>query len=257
MGRPHIEFIHSSAVAARPLEGGPFAGCDARMLSEDPETGASTSLVELRAGQAVDLTGGERAVELFGLGGELALAGRRFSAGSYAFVAPGATNAVLADAAGGGGLVLVMIEELGLEPGSGPVEVLDTNQMRLEDHGVAGVPPGLVIKLLHVDRARGDWTWICAGPPGWQEDRAEIHPTVEEALVLRGDVLLGERGGMVAGDYFWRPPNVRHGPMYSRGGNLIFFRTKGGGMEVTYEAVPGWQRLVDDYRDAEPLYLGG
>jgi len=254
MGRPHIEFIHSTDVPARALADGPFAGASARVLSEDDETGAFTALVELEPGAGVELSGADRAVELFGLRGDVTLAGQPFGPGAYAFVGPGAERTRLE--AGSGGLVLAMIEESGLDRQEGPVEVIDTNQMRLDDHGVAGVPPGLVIKLLHVDRARGDWTWICAGPPGWQEDRAEIHPTVEEALVLRGDVLLGERGGMVAGDYFWRAPNVRHGPMYSRGGNLIFFRTKGGGMDVTWEAVPGWQALVDAYRDVEPFYLG-
>ncbi len=254
MGRPHIEFISSSGVAPRLLEEGPFAGTQARVLSEDDETGAYTALVQMPAGRRADLTGSARAVELFGLRGDLALAGHPFGAGSYAYVGAGAADAQFE--AHGEALVLAMIEEEGPDPAPRPIEVIDTNQMRLADHGVDGVPPGLVIKLLRVDEARGDWTWICAGPPGWQEDRAEIHPTVEEALVLRGDVLLGERGEMGPGDYFWRSPNVRHGPMYSRGGNLIFFRTKGGAMEVTYEEVPGWQRLVDAYRDAEPLYLG-
>lgn len=253
MGRPHLEFIRSSEVPLRPLGCGPFAGVPARVLSEDDETGAYTALVELPHGHRADLSGGARAVELFGLRGELSLEAQPFGAGSYAYVDRGAADAPLD--AHGDGLVLAMVEEEGLPPAAAPIEVIDTNRRRLDDHGVAGVPPGLVIKLLRVDEARGDWTWLCAGPPGWQEDRAEIHPTVEEALVLRGDVLLGERGGMVAGDYFWRPPYVRHGPMYSRGGNLIFFRTKGGGMDVTYEEVPGWQRLVDAYRDAEPLFM--
>jgi len=256
VARPHLEFIRSAGVPARRLEDGPLAGAQARILSEDDETGACTALVALPASHRADLSGGRRAVELFGLSGEASLAGRPFAAGAYAHVPAGAQQALFE--ARSDALVLAMFEQEQdvLDPVTAPIEVIDTNQRRLADHGVAGVPPGLVIKLLRVDEARGDWTWICSTPPGWQEDRAEIHPTVEEAFVLRGDVLLGERGEMGPGDYFWRPPNVRHGPMYTRAGHLIFFRTKGGGMAVSYEEVPGWQRLVDAYRDAEPLYLG-
>lgn len=148
-----------------------------------------------------------------------------------------------------------MVDEAGVAS-AGAVEVIDTHEQKLADHGTPGVPPGLVIKLLHVDEDRGDWTWLASTPPGWQEDRAEVHPTVEEALVLRGDVLLGGRGEMGPGDYFWRPPNVPHGPMYTRQGHVIFFRTKGGGMEVSYEQVPGWRETVEEYREREAFYGG-
>jgi hypothetical protein len=86
------------------------------------------------------------------------------------------------------------------------------------------------------------------------EQRAEIHPTVEESLTLRGDILLGSLGAMTPGCYFWRPPMVPHGPMYSRTGAEFFFRTKGGALEVAYETVPEWDRLVDEYRGREQLY---
>jgi hypothetical protein len=254
MGRPHIEFIQSAEVEPTTLDRGPFAGLAARVLSEDDETGAFSALVGLGAGAVVDLAGSSRPLELFGLRGELTLAGQPFVPGSYAYVPSGTSEASLA--AQGDAELFVMLED---ERPAGPgdeLTVIDTNEQRLADHGIESVPPGLVIKLLRVDAERGDWTWIAAGAPGWQEDRAEVHPTVEEALMLRGDILLGHRGEMSAGCYFWRPPMVHHGPMYSRGGNVFFFRTKGGGMEVTYENVPGWQEMVETYRAKEPLYQG-
>ena len=252
MGRPHIEFIQSADVPSQRSPDGPFGGAEARVLSADAETGAYTALVMLPAGCSVDLSGSSRPVELFVLAGDLELAGQQATAGGYAFVASGTREVGLAVREEV--LLLVMIEDE--RPGSGtPVEVIDTNARKLADHGVEGVPPGLVIKLLRVDDQRGDWTWIAACAPGWQEDRAEAHPTVEEALMLRGDCLLGQHGEMSAGSYFWRPPYVRHGPMYSRGGNVIFFRTKGGSMQVDYEPVPGWQQMVEDYRSKEPLYV--
>ena len=84
--------------------------------------------------------------------------------------------------------------------------------------------------------------------------RAEIHPTVEEAFLIRGDCLLGNRGEMAPGSYFWRPSMVEHGPLANRNGTLFFFRTKGGSMGVTHVPVPGWKALVDEYVGREPYF---
>jgi hypothetical protein len=48
--------------------------------------------------------------------------------------------------------------------------------------------------------------------------------------MLRGDILLGHRGAMEPGSYFWRPANVEHGPMFSLNGGTFFFRSKGGNL---------------------------
>jgi hypothetical protein len=156
MGRPHIEFVQSADVPEEEIAVGVFAGARRRLLSADDADGSWTGLVRLGAGTAYDLSG-SRPVELFGLRGALTLAGEDVSAGFYAFVparADKASVAVRDDA-----LVLVMVEPES-ESGGGRVEVIDTNERRLEDHGVEGVPPGLVIKLQRVDEEKGDWTWI-------------------------------------------------------------------------------------------------
>lgn len=251
MGRPHLEFISSTDVAEDVLPAGPFAGLKARVLSRDDETDAYTALVAAEATWSGAAAHPERPVELLMLKGAGTIGEADLAPATYAFIPAGA-DAALTFAPDS--LALVMVDEPGAAPSAGGVEVIDTHELRLADHGTAGVPPGLVIKLLHVDQDRGDWTWLASSPPGWQEDRAEIHPTVEEALILRGDVLLGGRGEMGPGDYFWRPPDVRHGPMFTRRGHVIFFRTKGGGMEVNYEQVPGWREIVEEYREREPFY---
>jgi hypothetical protein len=192
-------------------------------------------------------------MELLCLRGALTNQGRAFGDGCYADVPAWAAKAPIA--AGEPALLLLMVEELVDRAPPAAINVIDSHERRLELPG-PDVPAGLAIKRLRVDPERGDWTWIGAGAPGYLEDRAEIHPTVEEAFVLRGDVLLGERGEMGPGDYFWRPPNVRHGPIYCRSGRLIFFRTKGGGLTTTYEDVPGWRELVASYRARESLYQG-
>ena len=252
MARPHIEFVQSATVPGEPIPAGPFAGCSARPLSADDETGAFTSLVTVAPGWDGSLAGLDRPVELFALRGALTLAGRRFDAGCHAWVPSGTTDAAVG-AAGSGALVLVMVEAP-RSPTGEPLEIVDSTDLPFRDRTLAAVPPGLIVKPLRVDPETGDRTWIAGVAPGWEEHRAEIHPTVEEAFVLRGDGLLGERGELTAGCYFWRPPNVRHGPMVTVGGQLVFFRTKGGGIEVTYEDVPGWKALVDAYKLKHGIY---
>jgi len=253
VGRPHIEFIHSWEAPADAVPGGPFAGLERRVLSEDDETGAYTALLSLPRGWSGDLGRADRRMELLCLRGALELAGRRLGDGHYADIPAWADPAPVG--APLDSLALLMVEDVAHAGAGGAIDVIDTHERRLELPG-PNVPAGLAIKRLRVDAERGDWTWIGAGAPGYLEDRAEIHPTVEEAFVLRGDVLLGERGEMGPGDYFWRPPNVRHGPIYCRSGRLIFFRTKGGGLTTTYEEVPGWRELVAAYRARESLYQG-
>ena len=251
MGRKHIEFAQAYEVEQKHHSEGPLAGAVEQRQSEDDETGAFTSIVTFPAGWQGDWSGLERPFELFGLKGAGKLGGAQFDAGFYAYAPSGAEGATFT--ATTETQLLLMVEAVEPKRG-GSVEIQDTNELKWADHGVAGVPPGLVIKLLRVDAENGDWTWIAAGPAGWQEDRAEIHPTVEEALMLSGDILLGHRGVMSPGSYFWRVPDIEHGPMYTLDGNTIFFRTKGGAMAVTWVEVPGWKKLVDDYKATKPLY---
>ena len=255
MGRPHIEFIESHEVPIEPFAAAPFAGTRRRLLSEDDETGASTSIVSFAAGWSSDLAGTRRPLEIFGLRGTLELDGERIGPGCYAYVPPSGAPRRLT--AAGDAETLVMIEAAQEADSGEQVSVIDTTEGRWQPPGLdADVPPGILIKLLRVDPVARDWTWVAATVPGWEEQRAEIHPTVEECLMLRGDILLGERGVMTAGSYFWRPPMVHHGPMFCRNGGLFFFRTKGGGMDVTWEAVPNWRELVTRYVEREPYYQG-
>lgn len=254
MGRPHIEFIESHEVPIEPVEAAPLAGTRRRLLSEDDETGASTSIVSFAGGWSGDLAGTGRPLEIFGLRGTLQLDGQPIGPGCYAYVPSSGSRRRLAAPDECEALVMIEAEAADSEE---PVSVIDTTEGRWQPPGLdADVPPGILIKLLRVDPVAQDWTWVAATVPGWEERRAEIHPTVEECLMLRGDILLGERGVMTAGSYFWRPPMVHHGPMFCRNGGLFFFRTKGGGMDVTWEEVSNWRGLVSAYVEQEPYYQG-
>jgi hypothetical protein len=254
MGRPHIEFVRAADIepqsAAVP---GPFAGCMERVLSRDDETSASTALVGMPPAWSGDLAAAGSPLELFVLEGRLELAGEQLGPGFYAYVpqTSGSSSPLSTSTAAH---VLAMVEAPGSSSGGGELLVKDTTAMRWAASAFAEVPAGLVNKRLRDDPATGERTWVAACPPGWMETRAEVHPTVEESLTLRGDILLGRRGGMTPGCYFWRPPMVPHGPMYSRGGAEFFFRTKGGTLDVDYETVADWDALVEEYQAQEPLY---
>jgi len=251
MGRPHIEFVQSLELPAQTLADGPFAGAARRVLSVDEESGASTATLATPAGWSGAVGGDGRPVELFVLRGALELEGRSLAAGCYARVPAGHAALALT----GEGDVLVMIDEPQSDDEES-VQITDTNELRWVASALAAVPPGLVNKRLRQDPRTGDRTWVASCVPGWMEERAELHPTVEEALMLSGDLVLGTRGAMTPGCYFWRPPMVPHGPMYSRDGAQFFFRTKGGTLEVDYETVPGWAGIVDAYRGEDAPYAG-
>lgn len=77
--------------------------------------------------------------------------------------------------------------------------------------------------------------------------RKEKHPVVEEMYLLSGE-LVGHRGRMHAGAYFWRPPEEWHGPFGSPTGNLMIFRTKGGPLSTVYadDEIPfAWDQAYD------------
>ena len=249
MARPHIEFIRLEDVA--PSEATlPFAGCHERRLSTDDETGAYTSAVAFPPGWQGDLARGTRPLELFSLRGAMTLATAAFHPGCYAYVPAGIGDAQLV--AETESLLLVMADAERPPDAHAEVEVVDSEAMAYEPSSVTG----LVIKKLRVDSETGDWTWIAASAPNRVTPRAEIHPTVEEAFLIRGDCLLGGRGEMTPGSYFWRPSMVEHGPLANRNGTLFFFRTKGGGLETTYTDVPNWEETVREYRTREPYFRG-
>ena len=252
MGRPHIEFIDALGVACVPITDGPFAGASRRMLSADADGGGdSTALVHVPPAWSGDLAASTRPMEIFVLDGTLTVAHSVCRPGVHAFVP--ARHAQAKAESPGGCAALVMVE-----PDRAPdddMAVVDSNDMPWTGPPVDGpVPQGIVVKRLRVAPGTGDVSWIAAVVPGWRESRAEVHETIEECLMLRGDILLGRRGVMGPGSYFWRPPRVEHGPMCSLSGGLFFFRSKGGGLTTRHVPVPDWKETVARYTATQPYF---
>jgi hypothetical protein len=253
MPRPHLEFIDAFDAPPTPVHGGPFAGTSRRLLSEDPDAGAWTGLVACPPDWAGPLSAAARPVELFVLRGTIAIDTTAAGPGTYARVPPGAGTPGAASPAGT--LILVLVDaERAPEP-SAAARVIDTSAMPWTGVPLDGpVPQGIVVKRLHADAATGSTTWISAVVPGWRESRAEVHDTIEECFMLRGDILLGARGVMGPGSYFWRPPGVKHGPMCSLNGGVFFFRSIGGSLSTRHVAVPDWEARVARYAATQPYF---
>jgi hypothetical protein len=259
MGRPHIEFIQAYEIAPELVDTGALAGARRRILSADDADGSSTSLVTLPACARLELAELARPLELFMLSGAASLGGAAFAPGCYAYVPAGRSRAEFETQAGAELLLMVEPAAPADPAAADPLQILDVNAMPWDAVRTwLGDRPeraeGIVVKVLRVKPDGDGWTWVASNAVDWTAGYAEVHPTIEEAFMLRGDCLLGTRGVMGPGSYFYRPPMVPHGPMYTRSGALFFFRTRGGGLKTDYVEVPGWEQLVEEYRRSVPFF---
>jgi hypothetical protein len=240
MPREHIEFVHRSELQWEDsdVEGIP-EGPRQKVLSEDPESGASTLLLEVtdeRRDPTADPLTWDHGVELFVLDGEFWLDGKRLGEYDYAYIPP--ETPVTRFGASTDATVLFMPDgELSTTDGGGDgqAQVTVTAEMEWEMVEVPGFPQGAMMKSLYMDEERGDSTWLLGVLPQWHETRIEVHPVVEEAYQVQGSMET-DRGTFTQGSYFWRPADIPHGPFYSEHGCLIFFRTRDGALDVEYIA---------------------
>ena len=65
----------------------------------------------------------------------------------------------------------------------------------------------------------------------YREKRVESHPVVQECYMVWGE-MSGNTGLLVTGSYFWRPPEILHGPYGTKTGAIILSRTEGGSLTV-------------------------
>ena len=244
MGRPFIEFVHEQVLPWQQGSCGKArADVLARVLSTDPETGASSQLLQYPPGWArpepevllVD-------EEFFVLTGSLSIGSRTYGPRSYAFLPAGwlRHGASSSD----GALVLTFFT-------GEPEAVVDPPTSQVNDDGTRVIeyinaldgewggnfhptfPPGAGRKWLRRDPVTKEETWILGTMPLRFGLRPEKHPVVEEMFLLSGQ-LVGPLGKMHPGAYFWRPEEEWHGPFGSLTGNVMLFRTLGGPLSTQY-----------------------
>ena len=261
MARPRIEFIQAQAL---PWQGQPLAelrpGTDARILSEDSETGACSLMVRYPAGWSRETDGFLSADEEFlVLDGDLTVGRYDYGYLGYGHLPAGLPRRRIASHKGA--IVLTFFSAAPeLRPGTADydaarlVEGLDVLAVPYTGNFHPEFPPGAGRKMLFEDPAAGDQSWLL-GTLGlrWAE-RAERHPVVEEMFLIAGEVH-GNLGVMRPGAYFWRPPDIAHGPYGSLTGNVYFFRTKGGKLATDYEAPDRPFAWWPDHRPVVPPEL--
>ncbi len=241
MAREHVEFIQAQVLDWQPW---PYQdNVEYKPLSVDTETGALTGLFKYPAGwheeEAYWLASEE---EFFVITGEMEINKVRYGEGCYGYFPANylrKTVNVIKDT------VVARFIDQAPEPIKYPygeplpvvekeaIECINTFDMRWDkttlDEKLLHLDFGR--KILRIDPETKAKTFLYmvspqTYPEKWQGP-CEYHPTVEEALCLSG-TLAGNRGIMRTGAYFWRPPEVLHGPYGSITGCVLLIRFVGG-----------------------------
>ncbi len=265
MARPHVEFVDSNGLEWQPFPLWNDDGVTVRTLSEDDETGACSLVLNFPAGWQRHQAGyNQAAEELFILQGDFVIDDTRYTTNCYTYL-PAGMLTTKAETGPDGCTILAMYDgrpRFIAANASLPdtkthqyVKLLDTKEMSWRGPHGAGEQPselGIMVKILRQDPQSGATSWLLGILPGWRENRKEVHPVVEESYKLTGDMLLGPRGLMTPGCYFWRPPGVEHGPLYTATGTMSFCRSTGK-LSTVYQAVENGylQELQSTHRGAK------
>jgi len=238
MARPHIEYIQTQSLPWRPdPRFGLGGGAEVKVLSEDVEDGAASLLVRYPAGWT--FPEGRRGAdeEFLVLDGTLEIGETSFGHLCYAHWPAGYRAGPRR--APNGAIALTFFSGDPRKPApqryvaNRLVEHLDAYRVPVTGNFHPEFPPGAGRKSLFTDPETKETSWIlCTMPIRWAE-RAELHDHVEEMYLISGESH-GDRGVMRPGAYFWRPPQVAHGPYGTLTGNLYFFRSKGGPLITNY-----------------------
>jgi hypothetical protein len=241
--RGHIEFIQSQQLAWSHIGGGlARPNVEYKMLSRNPKDGACSIL--MRYPPNWSQSGDEHIQadeEFYVLHGSLEMDNVVYQEDSYAFLPAGWTRHQMRSKHG-----CVIIAFYNREPtlvkssGNGSAELSNRAVKQLD---VAAMPwdmtlndpnlkhLGISRKNLRTDPETGERTFLSLilpqATPKSGKGPQEKHPVVEEAYVISGS-LTGPHGTMYPGAYFWRPPQIPHGPFGSRWGGVSLMRFVGG-----------------------------
>jgi hypothetical protein len=235
MARPHIEFIHAQTLGWQTgVLPTPFDTVACKVLSLDEETGACSTLLRYPKGwssSGVEYLSADH--EFLVLEGSITVGHQRHDFDHYGYLPSGTRHENWGSE--DGAVALTFFSAAPKASASSQTDsVTAVQHINLHDMKwvSADVDPDLDFlriahKILRNDEDKGEKTMIlnCGAqshPEGWKE-AALSHPCVEEMFLLSGDIM-GERGTMHAGSYFWRPPHIWHGPFGSRNGNVCLIR---------------------------------
>ena len=227
MARPFIEFIQ-----AQNLTWDARHGVEIKHLSQDDETGASSSIVRYPPGWQTPGRTLASDQEFFVLDGEIRHGNVIYTQDCYAFWPRGFQRQAMVTPTG----AVVLMFHAAPDPNApyDPDRLTEYVNIREGDWNADLVAMGLDamatfsrIRRLRSDPDTGEITYVTAVLPFFQESQPERHPVIQEIFVLAGEVA-GPHGIMRAGAYVWRPANITHGPYGSTTGAVFLFRSHGG-----------------------------
>ena len=251
MPRPHIEFIQTQMLDWE--RSNINSSALVKNLSFDNSNGASTNIIRypenFEANTSHYLECDE---EFLILSGRILINENSYAKGDYAFFPSGYSRRKIkceeqTD-------ILTYYEGRNKPIFSKEIQNIDHSRLvvKLEtikaDWGKATDPKiaALGVKRLELrsDPINGEKTWLLDISPNMMDseyDKKEIHPVVEEVFVISGEMHL-PMGVLKKGAYFWRPPNISHGPVGTRKGATGIFRSKGGPLKTewskeTYQVI--------------------
>jgi hypothetical protein len=263
MARPHIDYLQSQTLPWQPSRWPHLPGCQIKLLSRDPGSGAASLLVRFPSGWVPPGSGYlGTSEELFVVEGMLELGGRRYGQDCYGYFPAAYPHATRAAPDGAVALIFYDADAdwtAGAPPAGPPLaqaRLIDAFELPWIANGGGHLfgGEGHRCKPLHGSLREAAATLLIASPPHLHPSRwlapQEIHSCAEEMFVLSGD-FLSSIGQMSAGAYCWRPAGVAHGPYGSRGGNLVLLRTHGAPLstaftshEIELPRAPQYQPLL-------------
>ena len=209
------------------MNGAPVApGVDAIELSIDPHNGADSRRLRIAAGTRLELAGAGVDAEIYMLNGQLQIGAESLHEDNYVYRA-GTENALIATALDESELLVFR------EPASDSsldIEIIDAKRTAWGAASDPKVASAAIRRLvLRPDTPSGDRTWLLRleTDDAYALNGIERHPCVEEMYLLDGDIHM-HTGVLTTGAYFWRPPEIAHGPMGSTSGFTALFRAKEG-----------------------------
>lgn len=242
MTRPHIEFVQTQNVD---WETQPD-GTQVKRLNSDLRGDEETLLIRYPAGFArADQGAEERAEEYFVLDGTITIDDTHRGYHAYGFTPRGASAGIRATA---GGATLIVFRYGHDDPNSvvGVSDAITVNaldvpwDMRPSDDRIAHLR--LTRKVLRLGPNDSSRTFLLLGlphgMPAHDEMPAEIHDHFEEMFMLQGEMWTPE-GLIRPGAYFYRPPEIVHGPHVSVGGFFQIMRAGANYVRTTWtDPVP-------------------
>ncbi len=193
-------------------------GVDVRRLYRDAADGRLTSLVRVPPGVRPPAHRHASLESLYLLAGDLTVEGERLGAGDYCAAAAGTIHH---EAMSDGGCTFVLVtserdEILSRAPARTAPDAGLTFVRAVEGGWRPGPVPGVEIRRLHVDRARGVFTDVVRMAAGTHLT-GHRHITPEQLYMLGGDAqIAGDALG--AGDYYRAPAGSAHDVTHTQHG---------------------------------------